>query len=195
MFDQVNAAIDDYLAKWNELIAARKDPNNKEFFERLKPTAVGWKVADVAEYDRLVNEWRGACDMIFQKWMNDRWIATLHLKDMMLSGDIKIVKILQRRPGSSDPDGLDNMEFLDMEKTNTVAVLAEENDIKWTEEENGVSKWTSLWFANTEAKLKPETPLDIAREELRQASNTIRGTRFADRSGDDGHVTIPTDVE
>jgi hypothetical protein len=195
MFDQVNTAIDEYLVKWNELVAARKDSNNKEFFERLKPTAVGWKVADVAEYDRLVNEWRGACDMIFQKWMNDRWIATLHLKDTTLSGGIEIVKILQRRPESSDNSGLDNMEFLDMETTNTVAVLAEENDIKWTEEENGISKWTSLWFANTEAKLKPETPLDIAREELREVSNAIRGARFADRSNGDGHVVVPTEVE
>lgn len=179
MFDQVNQALDEYFSKWQALIAARKDPRNKEFFERLKPTAVGWKVADLDEYDGVLKEWRGACEQIFEKWMNERWIATLYLKDTQLNGGIRIVKILQRRPGSVDKLGLDNVEFLDMEETNTKAILEEEDDIKWTEEKNGISQWTSLWFDGTEAKLKLETPLDIAREELRAASNTVRGEKFA----------------
>ncbi len=193
MFDEQNAAIDNYFAKWQALIANRKDEKNKEFFERLKATAMGWKVANVEEYDRLLNAWRGACDMLFQKWMNDRWIATLHLKDTTLNGGIEVVKILQRRPNATDGLGLDNMEFLDMEEVNTAAILTEESDIKWTKEENGVSRWISLWFDGVEAKLKPETPLDIVIEELRLPSNKIRGEKFA--IGNHASDVVVSDVE
>jgi hypothetical protein len=172
MFDELNRAIDEYQNKWNALVAQRK---NKEFFERLKPTTVGWKVADLAEYDRLKNEWRGACDLVFEKWMNERWIAEIHLKDTKLSGGIEVIKLMQRRPNSSDALGLDNMDFMDMEETNTKAVLSEEGDLKYTDEANGLCAWISIWFDGTEAKLRQGTPLDVAIDELREVNSKIRG--------------------
>ena len=175
MFDEVNKAIDEYLAKWQALVGQRK---NKEFFDRLKLMAVGWKTTDQAEFDRLLNEWRGACDQIHMGWKNDRWLATLHLKDGQLSGGIKLVKLMQRRPGSSDAVGLDHLDFMDMEETNTIAVLAEESDLKTTEEENGRCKWTSIWFDGTEAKLRGETVLDVCIDELKVVNNNLRGDKF-----------------
>lgn len=179
MFDELNQAIDGYLGKWQALIDARKDDKNKEFFERLKPTSVGWKVADLAEYDHFFETWRDACDHIHVTWLNERWITELHLKDSKLHGDIEIIKLMQRRPNSSDALGLDHLDFLDMEETNTKAILAEEDDIKWSDEENGKCKWTSLWFAETEAKLRQGTVLDVSIAEFRELSNKIRGERFA----------------
>lgn len=179
MFDQVNAAIDEYLGKWNELISVRKDPKNKEFFERLKPTSVGWKVTDLAEFDRLLNQWRDACDQVYIQRLNDRWVSTLHLKDTKLHGDIEIIKLMQRRQDRTDVGGLDHLDFMDMEETNTKAILAEESDLKWTDEKNGLCVWTSIWFANTEAKLRQGTIIDIAIKELQAVNNTIRGPRFS----------------
>lgn len=175
MFDEVNKAIDEYLAKWQALVGKRK---NKEFFERLKLMAVGWKTADLAEFDRLFSEWRGACDQIHVGWLNDRWIATLHLKDSELHGGITLIKLMQRRPNSSDAVGLDHLDFMDMEETNTIAVLAEEGDLKTTEEENGRCKWTSVWFDGTEAKLRGETVLDVCIAELKAVNDELRGEKF-----------------
>lgn len=191
MFDEVNTALNDYFSKWQALVGARK---NKEFFERLKPTAVGWKAADLTEYDRLFAEWRDACDQIHVARINDRWLASLHLTDVTLSGGIAIIKIMQRRPGSTDQIGLDHVDFLDMEETNTKAILAEETDVKWTEEKNGVCEWTSLWFDGTEAKLRMDTVLDVAREELRLANNRIRGAKFAEGTSA-GQLSYESEVE
>jgi len=175
MFDEVNRAIDEYLAKWQALVDKRK---NKEFFGRLKLMAIGWKTTDLAEFDRLFNEWRDACDQIHIARLNDRWIATLHLKGAPLNGGITLIKLMQRRPNSSDAVGLDHLDFMDMEETNTIAVLAEEADLKATEEENGRSKWTSIWFDGTEAKLRGETVLDVAMDELKAVNDKLRGEKF-----------------
>lgn len=193
MFNDLNTALDEYFGKWRALIGARQDERNKEFFDRLKATAVGWKVADFDEYARLLQEWRGACDIIVEKWMNERWVAKLHLKDTTLSGGIEIIKLMQRRPGSEDQPGLDHVDFLCMEETNAKAILEEENDIRWTEEENGNCEWTSLWFDGTEAKLRSATVLDVVRQDLLEVNNKIRGQKFAVLGQEAGVVT--TDVE
>jgi hypothetical protein len=175
MFDQLNQALEDYFGKWGRLVEGRK---NKEFFERLKPTAVGWKTTDLAEFDRLFAEWRQACDQIHIGLINDRWIASMHIKDTKLHGDIEIIKLMQRRPDSTDAVGLDHVDFLDMEETNTKAVLAEEDGLKTSEEKNGYCEWTSIWFDGTEAKLRLETVLDVGIAELRDVNNKIRGEKF-----------------
>jgi hypothetical protein len=179
MFDEVNRSIDEYLGKWQALIDARKDENNKEFFERLKPTAAGWKTTDLADFDRLLSSWREACDHMPIARLNDRWIAQMHLRDQKLHGDIQVIKLMQRRPESSDAVGLDHLDFMDMELTNTKAILAEEDDLKWTDEQNGLCVWTSIWFDGTEAKLREGTVIDVSIAELQAVNNKIRGEKFA----------------
>jgi hypothetical protein len=191
MFDEVNVAIDAYQAKWQTFVSSRK---NKDFFERLTPTAIGWKVADVAEYDRLLHTWRDACDQIHIARLNDRWIAALHLKDAQLHRGIGIIKLMQRRPDSSDVLGLDHFDFLDTEETSTKAILAEETEVKWSEERNGISVWTSVWFADTEAKLRPHTVLDVSIAELQIINNQVRGPKFAVHTGE-GTGAVLAEVE
>lgn len=191
MFDEINSALNEYFGKWSSLVGTRK---NRDLFERLKPTAVGWKVGDLAEYDRLLAEWRDACDLIVMDWMNERWIAELHLKDASLNGGIEIIKLMQRRPDSTDKTGLDHVDFMDMEETNTKTILAEESDLRWTEEKNGICEWTSIWFDDTEAKLRIGTVLDVVREKIRLANNKIRGAKFAEGAGA-GEPTYQAEVE
>ena len=170
MFDDVNAAIEAYQTKWQAFVAQRR---NKEFFERLQCVGLGWKVADLAEYDRLFAQWRGACDHINQVWLNDRWIATLHLKDAKLYGDIEVIKLMQRRPDSSDTLGLDHLDFYDSEVVNTTTVLAEESGVKWTEERNGIAEWVSIWFDGAEAKLRARTVWEIIGQETHDLNRDI----------------------
>lgn len=187
MFDEVNRSTDEYMGKWQNFVAQRK---NRDLFERLKPTAVGWKVADLAGHDQAVSELRGGCDHIVAVWLNDRWITKMHLRDTQLSGGIEIIKVMQLRPGSTDATGLDHIDFMDMEETNTKAILEEEG-VKFTEEENGIANWISVWFDNTEAKLRRGTVLDIVIAELDETNNKIRGQKFANPLGDPGvaHVS------
>lgn len=170
MIDELNTAISEYWTKWQALVAAR---HNKAFFEGLKPTAAGWKVTDRAEYDRICKELHDQSDRIVETWMNGRWIAKCVLRDSELSGHIKIIKVMQRRPGSDDAIGLDHLDFYSPPLTEVESVLQKESDLKWTRETNDILEgydWLSIWFEGTEAKLKNDTVLDIIATELGQVN-------------------------
>lgn len=170
MLDELNQAVEEYQAKWQRLIAGRA---NKPFFQSLEPTAIGWKVADRTEYDKRYAELHDHCDRIIETWMNGRWIAKLHLRDTKLANGVQIIKLMQRRPGSDDALGLDHIDFYSPPLDEVEQILQKEPDLKWTHEDNDVVQnyhWISIWFADTEAKLKPGTVLDIIITEL-QATN------------------------
>ncbi len=171
MIDEINAAIGDYQIKWCALIKGRKDVS---FFESLKPFSVGWKVADLAEFDRRFAELRGRCVQVHLMWMNDRWIATMFLKEgENLSWNIPIIKLMQRRPKSTDALGLDNVDFYTPDFLDANTLCAKESDLKFTDEFNGECKWTSLWFDGTEAKIRNQTSADVTIAELQLAQERL----------------------
>lgn len=169
MLDELNTAINDYWTKWQALVAARQ---NKTFFESLKPTAAAWKVADRAEYDRMCGELHDQSDHIIETWMNGRWVAKFLLRDAELNGGIKIVKVMQRRPGSDDPLGFDHVDFYGPSLVETEEVLTQEKNLNWTRESNDSLEgygWLSVWFeGGPEAKLRDDTVIDIITIELQQ---------------------------
>src|SRR5882757_5429441 len=126
MIDTINQSLTDYQTKWDALIAKRKDP---AFFKALHPTAVGWKVADRAEYDSLCVQLHDQADKIVETWMNGRWIAKIHLKDSKLSNGTEIIKIMQRRPGSTDTLGLDHVDFYTLEFAGAEQTLKLESEL------------------------------------------------------------------
>ena len=168
MIDELNQALETYQVKWRALV---DDRHNKAFFEKLKPTAVGWKVTDRTEYDKLLAELRAHCDQIFDVWMNGRWIAKMHLRDKSLSGGIEVIKLMERRPGSTDAVGLDHVDFYGADVAHADEILAQESGITWTHETNDIMpdySWTSVWFDNTEAKLRTYTVLDVCIAEMQR---------------------------
>ena len=169
MLEELRAAITNYWTEWERLVADRTD---QAFFASLTPTATGWKTVDLADFDTRLAELRPYCDLINQAWINERWVATLHLKSETLPHNIRLIKLMQRRPGSTDATGLDHIDFyntaISQEK------LAQEPDLKWNEETNGVHcKWLSVWFAGGEAKLRTETVLQVCADELLDAQKTV----------------------
>lgn len=169
MLDEFNEAIKVYNQKWQKFVAGRKD---QKYFTALKPTAVAWKTADLAEFDKVFKSLRTDCDQIHLAWLNGRWLATMVLRDQTLEGGIKIVKLMQRRPKSTDALGLDHLDFLHTEDAETV-LKAE--DIKWSRENNGDNcSWLSIWFDGTEAKLRTNTVLDVCIAELTETNQTIK---------------------
>jgi len=174
MIDELNDALKDYSDKWEALTAGC---NDQQFFQGLKPMAVGWKVADEADYKQLYDQLRADCDRIVETWMNGRWIAKMHLKDIKLEGDIQIVKLMQRRPGSTDKLGLDHVDFYSPAVAGAEAILQKEPSLKWSHESNEVVEgynWISVWFEGTEAKLKSSTVMDIVIKELSDINAKIK---------------------
>jgi hypothetical protein len=173
MQEKIEQSIKAYQASWEQLVQAR---TNSAFFRQLKPVAAGWKVVDRAEYDALYAELHDRCDRIVETWMNGRWVAKMHLRDQALPGGITIIKVMERRPNSSDAVGLDHVDFYSPDAAIQEA-LTLEADLKWSIESNDVIedyKWVSVWFDNTEAKLKAGTVLDIIIKELGQISDNIK---------------------
>jgi hypothetical protein len=175
MLEQINADLKEYFDKWETLKAAR---NNNEFFDALKPVAVGWKAEDLDDYTRICQALHDQCDSIVEVWMNERWIAKLHLKDEAAEQGITIIKVMQRRPSSTDLVGLDHVDFYTQADDNGESVLQAESDLKWSNESNDVLEdysWLSIWFDGTEAKLKNSTVLNNIIQELDILNKRIIG--------------------
>jgi len=173
MIEEIQTALTSYESKWQTFIDARTD---EQFFKQLRMTAVGWKVADRETYDKVVAELHDQANHIIETWMNGRWVAKVLLRDKSLSNGVTIIKIMQRRPGSDDAVGLDHVDFYSPSVAACEPILKAEKDIRWTHESNDIIEgygWISIWFDNTEAKLKSDTVLDIVSAELQQANKRI----------------------
>jgi len=169
MIDELTAAIKDYQTKWQALVAERADVS---FFESLKPTSVAWKTTDLADYDAKMAELRDKCDQIFVVWMNDRWIAKLHLKETVLPMNLRIVKLMQRRPDSTDAVGLDHVDFYTPHGEVIEPTLKKEPELKWSYEKNN-AEWYSVWFAGGEAKIRDNTICRVCADELLETEKAI----------------------
>lgn len=177
MIEGIHAAVNEYKQKWEALIGSAK---NKEFFAGLKPISVGWKVADIAEFDSAVVKLRGSCDQIVHVRMNSRWIAKMILReDSGLPWDLRVVKIMQVRPGSTDALGLDHVDFYSPKEYPQIEKILNTEAFKWTAEKNEASSpdfvWASIWFGGTEAKIKNYTVLDIYSNQLARISAQVKG--------------------
>jgi hypothetical protein len=163
MLDTLTAELNDYFAKW-EAVTSDVD------LPALRSDAVGWKVADAAEYQKLYLELREHCDKTVETWMNGRWIAKLHLKDQELPDGIRLIKLMQRRPGSDDALGLDHVDFIGSDMAG-VETMLQASTLQWSTETNDVIdnySWLSVWFEGTEAKIKDHSVIDIIVRELQE---------------------------
>jgi hypothetical protein len=172
MIDELTRSMGAYDVKWQALIADRA---NREFFESLLGTAVGWKAIDQADFDTRFAELRDLSDQVHLGWVNERWLATFHLKDATLPMGITLVKLMQRRPGSNDATGLDHVDFrFKKSDVGLKDILSEEPSLKWDEETNGEHcKWISVWFAGGEAKIRSDTVLDVCAAEMKDLEHKI----------------------
>jgi hypothetical protein len=171
MLDEYNNAIEAYHQKWHKLVDGRKD---KAFFKSLQPTSIGWKTADRAEFNERALVLRDLSDQVHYGWVNERWLATFHLKGLPLTGDIALIKLMQRRPGSTDAVGLDHIDYFIPTQDDIKPLLDAEPNLQWTEERNGDNcRWISLWFDKTEAKLRRDTVLEVCAKELRDVEAQI----------------------
>lgn len=166
--DELNRAIAKYYKKWERLIVSR---HNKQFFQDLRPSAIGWKVQDRAELDRRFADLRDSCDRINWGWVNERWVITMHLRNQSLAQNIRVIKLMERRPGSTDAIGLDHIDFLLDDLAPVGNILKQETDLTWTlETDNPYVTWYSIWFDNTEAKIRSVSVVEVCIAELQEVA-------------------------
>lgn len=171
MLEEITKATTSYLEKWDRLVEKRA---NKTFFQNLKPVSVGWKTTDLNEFNGIFLELREYCDQVHLGWVNERWLASMHLKDSKLPGDIEIIKLMQRRPNSTDPVGLDHFDFYHDSEEEIKQVLTSEADLDAAKESNNpLCHWHSIRFEDTEAKLRADTVIDVCIAELREVNKQI----------------------
>ncbi len=171
MVEELQKSLETYLNGWQQFADARDD---KQYFAKLKPTAVGWKFTDRQELMQRLDEVRDLCDQIHFGWINERWAVCGYLRDSTLPGGVKIIKLMERRPGSTDPVGLDHVDFYT--PNDDVQSHVEQEDIKWTEESNGeYCKWISVWFDQGEAKLRTDTVFKVCADEMLEYQQRIIG--------------------
>lgn len=169
--EDINKSIVVYKSLWEKMIAKR---TNKDFFNGLRPTAVAWKTTDLNEFDTIFGYLRNVSEQVHIKWLNDRWVATMHLNATKLEWDIEVIKLMQRRPGSKDAVGLDHLDFYSPEVSTAKNILNNESELNWTQESNNAfCNWISLWFAGTEAKLRTETVVDVCILELEEVKKKL----------------------
>ena len=162
MIDELRSKLAIYLNDWQIVVDER---SNADFFNALRPTAVGWKCTDRDELMLYVTALRDLCDQIHFGWINERLVVSLHLKDEKLPGNVTIIKLMERRPGSEDPVGLDHVDFYTTAPVKANIQL--EEDLDWNEEKNGEHcKWISVWFEGGEAKLRTDTVLKVCAAEM-----------------------------
>lgn len=169
MVDEFRTQLENYFKDWQLIVDERV---NSEFFTALKPTALGWKFTDRDEVMARFAEIRDLCDQVHFGWINERWVICVHFKELVLPGDITIVKLMERRPGSEDPVGLDHVDFYTTANSKEVVEL--EEGLDWNEEHNGDHcKWISVWFEGGEAKLRSDTVLQVCADEMLEVQDKV----------------------
>jgi hypothetical protein len=89
---------------------------------------------------------------------------------MTLPMNLRIIKLMQRRPGSTDGVGLDHVDFYTPDAVEPV--LKKEDNLKWNFEKNN-AQWHSVWFAAGEAKLRNDTICGVCADELLETEKAI----------------------
>lgn len=173
MVDELKTALAAYETKWQALLGASSD---KLFFEALLPTSVAWKTEDLNDFNQRFNVLRDLSDQVHLGWVNERWLATFHLKEATLPLGLTVIKLMQRRPGSADAVGLDHLDFYYQPGDAKAKDILAKESFEWTEEKNGEHcKWLSIWFDGTEAKIRSDTVLEVCAQELKDIETQILG--------------------
>lgn len=162
-----------FQQKWQKLLQTSAHP---EFYAALKPIAIGWKVANVGDFDAAIPELRAISDRVHFSLLDERWLGAFHPRDPILPDGICHVKLMQRRPHSKDALGFDHVDFLLPDDIDIEALLRDET-FSWQREQGDLCEWISIRFDNTEAKLRfnDQTSLDAILKEWRIIRENVVG--------------------
>ncbi|HTB49061.1 MAG TPA: hypothetical protein VK712_03185 [Verrucomicrobiae bacterium] len=163
-------ALERHEAAWRAVLDAQE---LQALGGQVIATTLSWKVKDKAELFAILQQNATAIEQVHIGTVNDRYIASAALYEPFRG--LPILKLLERRPGSVDPLGLDSVDYLvdDLELTFAAFQGAGLDIVK---EHNDMHDWLSLRFgANQEfeAKITDHLVLAVGVKELQLASQQI----------------------
>jgi hypothetical protein len=169
--EALSQSLDKYFAKWDEYVARM---GLYAISSKMRPLAVGWKVSNRPEYRRVMSVLDNYAKQIHSVTMDGRKFATVVLDEPLARG-ITIIKVIERREGSRDAVGLDHVDFY-LPIIEGFAEMLERGEANWRRQGNATYKRVSVRFgpeSTFEAKVMDYTVLDIAADELDNASKRI----------------------
>ena len=172
--EDITQALKEYFVDWT----AWCEQQHTFAFRALLPMHAGWKISDEPALGQELAMLLPFTDQGHIGTVDNRKIALLALND--LAEGVPILQIMQLRPDSSDPLGLDHVAFYCPEVTALKTAL-KASDYTWEEQHNTGHTWLSLWFGEKqrEAKFFDHTSLDIGARELSQTSEAIKNNHTA----------------
>lgn len=169
--DSLVSMLQDYDAAWEQLVAR----NDLQTFEQLAiPTTISWKVDGHKALFNNLEQLAAQTEQVHIGTVNNRFIASVVLLEPYR--DIRLIKILERRAGSSDLLGLDSIDHLVENVTAVSEQLAKAVDCTLQKEHNDRHNWLSLRFGSNrefEAKFTDHLVLQVAQKEMSQAEKEI----------------------
>ncbi len=169
--EALSQSLEKYFAKWEEYVSRM---GLFAVAEKMKPLAVGWKVANRAEYRRVMSVLDNYAQQIHSVTVGKRKFATVILSEP-LAKKITVIKVIERREGSRDIVGLDHVDFY-LPMIEGIAEMLERGEANWRRQGNDRYKRISVRFGPEslyEAKIIDHTILDIAAEEIDFASQKL----------------------
>ncbi len=168
--DEFGSELETYLQEWQAWAASQ---DHGYAFDQLQPMHAGWKVPDEATLGLRFARLLHLTDQGHVGTVDNRKIALFLLKQPLHG--VPILQVMQLRPGSSDPLGLDHVAFY-CPDTAPLRQALEQGEEKWELQSNPSHQWLSMWFGpqQREAKFFDHTSLDLGAQELTEASKRIK---------------------
>ena len=169
--EALSASLDKYFAKWDEYVARM---GLYAIAEKMRPVAVGWKVADRMDYRRTLSILENYAQQMHSITVSKRRFGTVVLEDPLVRG-ITIIKLIERRPGSRDALGLDHIDFY-LPLIEGIAEMLERSEANWRRQGSDNYKRLSVRFGPEslyEAKIIDHTILEICADELENSGKRL----------------------
>lgn len=161
-----------YDAEWQELIERLA---LQALSSEIKASSVGWKVDGVEAFGNILGQLLMEFPQVHVGPVNDvRLIGSIILPSYIYR-EARVLKLMQRRPGSTDPLGLDHVDFTvrDLAATQTILTAS---GVQVTPEQNDSHSWLSVRFGNEnrqEAKFVDHNVIEVCIQELKETRDKL----------------------
>jgi hypothetical protein len=171
--ETLSQSLDLYFKKWDSFIDR---VGLRDYANKMKPVALGWKVATNYEYRRMLSTLELYSKQSHGIKVGKRKIATFVLDDTLQRG-IGVIKVLERGNNINEKLGLDHVEFF-VPNTAGIPEILDKSEVNWKVQGNDNFQRIVIRFGPEkllEARLGDHTILDISANELTAAGKKLVG--------------------
>lgn len=171
--ETLSQSLDIYFKKWDAFI---ERVGLEGYSSKMRPVAIGWKVASASEYRRMLTTLDMYTKQSHSIAVGKRKIATFVMQEPLLRG-IGVIKLVQRGVNVNDKIGLDHVEFF-VPSMIGIPQLLDKSEVNWKMQGNDIFQRIVIRFGPEkllEARISDHTILDISANELQMAAKKLLG--------------------